>query len=404
MKLGTLRIGLLPLLLLPLLVQAYPPLQLYIDLTPQGGVLRPEPGTYAGPVVINRALTLEGDGKVTLDGGGAGTVLTVKADNVTVRGLNILHSGESHDQTDAGILIDGANNTRIEGNRLEDVLFGIHLKKAYDNLILGNQIGSKPNEPTLRGEGIRLWYSGDNRIEGNRIERVRDLVFANSPDNAIIGNQISGSRVGMEFIFSPGNRVEGNTLEGNATGLVVIYSNEVVIRGNRLRHLRNFTSSALAIKESSQVLIEGNEILHCAVGLTANSPIHPENVFQLRNNRFAYNDIGLYFYGEKGGHVIHGNHLQENLQQVAVSGPTSAYLHDWRGNRWDDYQGFDRNGDGTGDTPHEVHIFSDRIWMDRPMARFYRASPALEILDFVERLAPFSKPVLILRDPAPRVR
>ena len=34
--------------------------------------------------------------------------------------------------------------------------------------------------------------------------------------------------------------------------------------------------------------------------------------------------------------------------------------------------------------------------------RFFRNAPVLELLDFLERLAPFSTPDLILRDPAPR--
>ena len=35
------------------------------------------------------------------------------------------------------------------------------------------------------------------------------------------------------------------------------------------------------------------------------------------------------------------------------------------------------------------------------MARFFRSSPVLELLDFLERLAPFSSPDLILRDEQP---
>jgi nitrous oxidase accessory protein len=82
-------------------------------------------------------------------------------------------------------------------------------------------------------------------------------------------------------------------------------------------------------------------------------------------------------------------------------GSGDASQNDWRGNYWDDYEGFDRNHDGIGDTPHELFIFSDRIWMEIPMARFFRNSPVLELLDFLERLAPFSAPDMILRDPAP---
>lgn len=68
----------------------------------------------------------------------------------------------------------------------------------------------------------------------------------------------------------------------------------------------------------------------------------------------------------------------------------------------DEYQGFDRNRDGVGDTPHEAFLFADRIWMETPITMFFRNSPVLEMLDFLERLAPFSSPHRLLRDPTPR--
>jgi nitrous oxidase accessory protein len=42
--------------------------------------------------------------------------------------------------------------------------------------------------------------------------------------------------------------------------------------------------------------------------------------------------------------------------------------------------------------------------MDVKPAQFFRASPALEAIDFVERLAPVSQPRLLLRDSEPVVR
>jgi len=41
--------------------------------------------------------------------------------------------------------------------------------------------------------------------------------------------------------------------------------------------------------------------------------------------------------------------------------------------------------------------------METPRAKFFANSPALELLDLLERLAPFASPSLILRDPAPRM-
>jgi nitrous oxidase accessory protein len=40
--------------------------------------------------------------------------------------------------------------------------------------------------------------------------------------------------------------------------------------------------------------------------------------------------------------------------------------------------------------------------MERPHALFFKNAPLMEALDFLERLAPFSSPTLILRDAQPR--
>lgn len=403
MKRLWLMAGLLTGLLTAVPAYALPPLQMFIDVTPPGGVLRPPPGSYAGPVVIRRPLTLDGEGRITIDAGGRGTVLSVLADGVTVRGLRLTNSGESHDTVDAGLLVEG-NDNLVEDIVIDDALFGIHLRQARRNTLRHNRISSKSREVNLRGDGIRLWYSSDNLIEGNVLREVRDIFLINSPDNRLIGNDVRHSGVGIQLVYAPGNLLEDNSIEANTTGIVLVYSDDNTIRRNRLHHLRSASGSALAVKESSGILIEDNDILHCAIGILTNAPLHPENTLELRNNRFAYNDVAMHFYGEKGGHTIQGNRFEQNLQDITVSAATSARDNHWRGNYWDQYAGFDRDGDGTGDLPHEIHLYADRIWMDRPMTRFFRGSLMLDLIDFIERLAPFSDPPLVLRDPAPRVR
>lgn len=395
--------ALLAVLLLPLAAHALPPLQLYVELTPAGGVLHPPPGAYAGPVVIKRPITLDGQGQVTVDGGGEGTVLTIAADGAVVRGLHLTGSGRLHDHVDSAILIT-ANDTLVEDNRIDHSLFGIHLKSANGNTVRNNRVSAGEGEIYFRGDGLRLWYSHENTIEGNLFEGVRDLVFSNSEENRFAGNTIRHSRVGLEAVFSPHSLLENNLFDSNETGMVILYSDEVTIRGNRLMHSRDYAGSCLAFKDSAQAVVEENEILHCAVGLSGNAPNHPENIIYLRRNYFAYNDMALFFYGEKGGHVIHDNRFEGNLTTVGVSAPLSARGHDWQGNYWDTYSGFDRDHDGVGDTPYVLFSYSDRIWRDRPMTRFYRGSPLFEMVDLVERLAPYSEPALVLRDPAPRAQ
>ncbi len=338
-----------------------------------------------------------------IDGEGSGTILSVLAEGSVVRGLRLENSGVSHDRLDAAILVS-ADKVRVEGNTIANTLFGIHLKQANDAVIRNNRITSLDTSHTLRGDGIRLWYSTGNLIEANEIEQVRDLVFSNSEGNRIVGNTIRHSRIAMEFVFSPNNQVLDNVVDNNIAGIVVLYSHRMKIRGNRLQHLRTLTSPALSIKGSSRAQLIENEILHCAVGLVANAPVHPEHVFQLLGNRFAYNDVAMYFYGEKGGHLVYDNHFENNLTDVLVSASSSALDNQWRGNYWDRYRGFDRDNDGFGDTHFSIYLYTDRLWMDRPTTRFFRGSPSLELMDFVERLAPFSNPYLVLSDPKPRIR
>ena len=382
--------------------QAAPSLQPFIDALPAGGTLRPAPGRYAGPVTIARPITLDGGGKVVIEGSGKGTVLTLAASGAVVRGLRLTRSGDSHDGLDAGLLVAGDDNL-VEGNVIDDVLFGIHVRQGNRNRILNNRVRGRPAPRGARGDGLRLWNSRHNRIEGNAFRTVRDLTFANSPENRIIGNTLVDGRYGMHFVFSPRAKVENNRLADTDTGIAVLYSPELVLRGNTVAHALEGGGAGMAFKESGGALVEDNEILHCAAGLSANAPVNAEAVLTVRRNRFAHNVIGMYFYGEQGGHRIESNRFENNLTQVAVSAAGAGEANLWRGNAWSDYQGFDRDHDGIGDTPHEVWLYADRIWLETPKARFFANSPALELLDFLERLAPFASPALILRDPAPRM-
>lgn len=393
----------LPLLSLSLAAVAEQSLQTWLDMALPGSVLRLPAGQYRGPATISKPLTLEAQGKVIIDGGGKGTVLTIKSDKVTVRGLVIRDSGDSHDAIDGGIMAEG-NGLLIENNVIENVLFGISLHKSNDSVIRGNRIRSRPVDSADRGDGIRLWYSTGNRIENNDIAQIRDVTVSNSPRNRYTGNTIRNSRRAFNFLFSHRSLIEGNLLEKNSTGIIALNSEGLIIRNNRILHAMDASGAGVALKETSAALIQGNEIVHCAHGIMADSPMNPINRIVFIDNIIAHNITGIYFYGAKGGHIAINNTFKSNLWPVTIIGDGDPMNDIWWGNNWDTYEGFDLDGDGFGDKPHELHAWADRIWMETPSATFFRNSPVLELLDFLERLAPFSTPSLILRDTAPRMR
>ena len=385
-------------------IRTLKPFQELVDAAPAGSVLKPPPGQYAGPVTVNKVLTIDGDGKVTIDAGDRGTVFTLEADGATLRGLHLTGSGSSHDTDDSCLDVRGNHNT-IEKLVIDSCLFGIDLKQSDDNVVRGNTIRSKPFDLGVRGDGIRLWYSRRNLIEGNQIIDSRDVVAWYSHDNTFRNNIGKRSRYSIHFMFANRNVVEGNQFYDNSVGVFLMYTEGGAVRNNVFSHATGAAGMAIGFKDSSGTLVEGNTIIYCAVGIGSDmSPFQPGTKITIRGNRIAYNGIGIRFNSELGGNEMLGNDFEGNITDVSYGSPggTAAERNTWRGNYWDNYQGFDRNHDGVGDTPYEMFAYANSIWMEIPNARFFQLTPAMELLDFLERLAPFSTPQRLLKDDAPR--
>ena len=384
-------------------VHGLKPFQELVDRAAPGSILKPPPGAYAGPVIIDKPLTIDGGGKVTIDAGDKGTVMMLNASNTTLRGLHLTGSGDSHDTDDSCLDVRGNDNV-IEDLRIDNCLFGIDLKQTNRTKLLRNRISSKDRELGVRGDGLRLWYSNNNLVEGNEIIDSRDMVAWYSHRNVYRNNIGKRSRYSIHFMFANDNVVEGNRFYDNAVGVYFMYTEGGVARNNVISHATGAAGMGIGFKESSGTLVENNEIIYCAIGIGSDlSPFQPDTTIEVQGNRFAYNGIGILFNSETGGNNMRDNVFEGNLTQVSYGGRSgSPRSNFWEGNFWDDYQGFDRNGDGFGDNPHELFAYADQIWMELPVARFFRSSPIMELLDFLERLAPFSTPDLILRDAKPR--
>ena len=381
------------------------PFQDLVDKAAPGSVLRPPPGHYAGPVSIDKPLTIDGGGQVTIDAGDKGTVMSLNASNSVLRGLHLTGSGESHDTDDSCLDVRGHHNV-IEDIVVDNCLFGIDLKQVDHSVVRNNRISSKDFELGVRGDGLRLWYSNDNLVEGNEIVDSRDMVAWYSHRNKFVDNLGRRSRYSIHFMFANDNVVDRNRFYDNAVGIYFMYTEGGSATNNIISHATGATGMVVGFKEASGTLIENNEIIYCGIGIGSDlSPFQPDSTIEIRNNRFAYNGIAILFNSETGGNNLRNNQFEGNLTQVSYGGRSDNPTKNlWEGNYWDDYQGFDRDHDGVGDNAHELYAYADQLWMEFPMARFFRSSPVLELLDFLERLAPFSSPDLILRDEKPVFR
>ncbi|MBW2273228.1 MAG: nitrous oxide reductase family maturation protein NosD [Deltaproteobacteria bacterium] len=379
-------------------------IQKLIDATPPGGTVTPPPGRYEESLVIRKPITLDGRGEVQLDAGGEGSVIRLLTDGATITGLELRGSGESHDRIDSGVQVRGDHN-RITDNRIEDCLFGVDLGQSNENLLQRNRISSKPLSMGLRGDGIRLWYSRENQILDNELSNIRDVVVWYSEANVIARNSVTGARYALHFMYSKANRVEENHYFDNMVGIFLMYSDGVRIERNRITDGHGATAMGIGFKESSDVVIRGNVILNYAKAIYLDiSPYEPDTINLFEDNQIGYNGAGILFHNDWHSNVFRRNDFHGNFTQVAVRGGGSANRNTWEDNHWDDYEGFDRDGDGYGDTPYELYAYADRFWVDMPPAAFFRGSPLFEAIDFLDRLAPFTDPTLIVRDEQPRFR
>src|SRR5210317_2455236 len=152
-------------LALPLVCNAapQPSLQDLVDKAEPNSVLVPPPGVYSGPVTLEFPLTIDGQGKVTIDAGGKGSVIYLDTDGAVLRNLHLTNSGNSHNDIDSGIQVRGNFNV-IKDNTIDDCLFGVDLQQSEFNIVRRNKISSKDVELGMRGDAVRLWYRFNNQI------------------------------------------------------------------------------------------------------------------------------------------------------------------------------------------------------------------------------------------------
>lgn len=380
------------------------PLQPLIDATPTGATLRLDPGVWAGPAVIARPMMLVGAPGAVVDGGGIGTVLAIEAEGVTVSGLTLRNSGDRNDGIDAGLRVTAAKAV-IEDLVIEDCLYGIQLQQANDAVVRRNRIGSKDLPEERRGDAIRIWYSTGGLFEANDIAGVRDGFGLQAVGNRLVGNTVRDGRYGVQLLQSNRTEIVGNRLDGNAVGVMAIASDDLLIEKNAVRSGRLVAGQGLLFKDSSRARVFDNDLFANATAIHLDaSPSDEEEANLFRGNRISFSGTSVTLHSDLAGNVFEGNTFTGNHAEVEVRGGGTARRNLWRANAWDAFEGFDRDGDGVGDTPFEVWTWADRLWMDVPSAQLFRTAPSLALVDFAERLSLTTEPRLILSDPTPRTK
>jgi nitrous oxidase accessory protein len=376
-------------------------LQEWISSAPPGAILRVPPGVYHGPIVIDKPLTLLGDGQAVLDGLGRGTVVHIIAPDVTVRGFVIKNSGRSLAHEDSGILVE-APRARIEENELFDVLFGIYLKNAPGSIIRANRVRGLDVPEAERGDALRLWYSSEVLIEGNQTYNARDAIIWYSARVTVRANRFQGGRYGVHLMYCKEITIESNLLSKNFVGVYAMYTQNLTLRQNLSLGHRGPSGYGIGLKDTDNAQIVENVIADNSVGaFIDNSPSESNSSVLFRRNLFAYNETAVLMFPSVRGDVFTENSFIENFEQVGIAGGGEPHGNSWTQNYWGDYLGYDADNDGIGDLVYKSERLFEHLIDRHPQLRLFLYSPAIQALEFAARALPIFKPQPKLTDPRP---
>ncbi|TRD23222.1 nitrous oxide reductase family maturation protein NosD [Palleronia caenipelagi] len=351
-----------------------------------GDVLRLAPGDYAGPVVIDRPVTLEGKGDAHIDAGGTGSVITVTAPDVTLRGLILTGSGDSHETIDSGIqLTKTATRAVVEDNVLTGNLYGIDIHGARDALVRRNVVeGSQDRAMNRRGNGIYVWNAPGAEVSGNKIRWGRDGIFVNSSKkNRFLNNEFRDLRFGVHYMYADDSEVSGNLSVGNHLGYAVMFSTRVRVTDNVSDGDRDH---GVMLNYANRSEITGNRVTGGAKKCAFLYNSH-KNIFT--GNSFEGCEIGLHFTAGSDRNEITGNAFVGNRTQVKyVSTRWDEWSVDGRGNYWSDFAAYDLDGNGIADTPYRPNDSMDRVLWTQPAAKLLLGSPAVQLVRWSQSAFP----------------
>ncbi len=368
-----------------------------------GDTVRVLGGTYPGPLAIDKPVAIVGEDLPVIDGGGSGTVVSVHAPDVTLQGLVIRGSGASLDEENSGIALEKPRGRLID-NRLEDVLFGIYLRKASNSIVRGNRIQGKELPIPRRGDAVRIWYSNDVRLEDNDVRLSRDVVLWYSERLTVAGNRVSEGRYGLHFMYCDDAAIEGNQLVDNSVGAFLMYSRRLRLSSNVIAGNHGPSGYGVGLKDMDDAVVRDNLFAGNRVGaFLDNTPREMRSTSVVEGNLFAANDQGILVLPNVRRGRFSGNSFVENLQQVASTGGGDPRANVWSGNYWSDYAGYDADADGVGDVPYRLERLFEDLADRRPELRLFHYSPATQAMDFAARAFPVVKPQPRLVDEAPRM-
>lgn len=360
-----------------------------VDRADPGDTLLIREGLYREhDIRVSKPLELIGEGIAVIDGENMGTVLSVHADNVSIRGLRIINVGQSYTKDFAGILVNGSKGFIIEENQLENVFFGVLIEKSSVGTVRNNRVSSNAVSQASSGNGIHLWHCSEMTIQSNEVSGLRDGIYFEFVKNSKVHDNKSHDnlRYGLHFMFSNNNAYFDNEFRSNGAGVAIMFSKFVEMYRNRFVHNWGSASYGLLLKEIYDAEIEDNLFEQNTIGISVDGSTR----INYRNNDFVRNGWAVKIIGACYDNLFSRNNFMNNALDLSYNSKINSNRFD--NNYWSEYSGYDLDRNGIGDVPYRpVKLFS-YIVHNTPETIILLRSLFVDMINFSEKVSPVFTP------------
>lgn len=350
-------------------------------------------------IIIEKSITILGENNPVIDGEFEGTILSIKAKDVTIDGLTIKNVGSSFTKEYAAILLSYAENFTITNLTIQNAFFGILVEKSDTGWISNNTISGNSTNETASGNGIHLWHSKNVTVKNNHVFKMRDGIYLEFVNNSDVEkNTIKNNlRYGLHFMFSNDNEYHDNLFENNGAGVAVMFSKQIIMSNNTFRKNWGTASYGLLLKEINDAEIQNNTFEDNTIAINADGT----NRITYHQNDFIGNGYAIKVHGACYDNSFTENNFIHNSFDLAYAGRMNS--NKFSNNYWSDYSGYDLDKDGIGDVPYRpVKLFSYLV-NKTPEAIILLRSLFIDIIDFSEKVSPIFTPAELV-DEQPKMK
>jgi len=310
-------------------------------------------------------------------------VFYVTADWVNITGFTVENAtGGSR----AGIYLgSGTAHCNISSNKATNNYYGVSLYYSSNNMLTNNTANSN------NFYSIYLCYSNNNTLINNTASHntgTYGIYLASSNNNTLQNNDGEDNDIGIRLSDSSNNTLENNTANSNDYGIWLCTSSSNNTLDNNTANSNDY-GIWLCTSSSNNTLTNNTAYNNTGAGNGSGIFLSDSSNNTLENNTANSNHYGIYLGSSSSNNTLISNTVNSNdwngIRLVSSSSnntiynnyfnntPTNAWdngVNTWNttnttgpnivggpyigGNYWSDYTGNDTNGDGFGDTPHDI--------------------------------------------------